>query len=115
MSGFETVKRLVSSWLMAFHENLAKKDYNAALRLLDASRLSAEGLASVISEYGRKVVFPGEMELDAVEVLSSVVDQWSVHTPIWTMEVGRSDLTLDLTVEVVGERVKVTLNDLHVL
>lgn len=115
MSGFDTVKRLVSSWLTAFHESLAKEDYNAALRLLDESRLSADGLASVISEYGRKVVSPEEMELDAVEVLNSVVDRWSVYTPIWTMEEGRSDLTLDLTVEVVGGRLKVTLNDLHVL
>jgi hypothetical protein len=115
MSGFGTVNRLVSSWLTAFHENLAKKDYNAALTLLDESRLSADGLASVISEYGRKVVLPVEMELDAVEVLNGVANQWSVYTPIWTMEEGRSDLTLDLTVEVVGERLKVTLNDLHVL
>lgn len=104
-----------STWLVPFHACLAKGAYESAVELLHASRLTAADLQDVITQYGRKVVEPQSIEIDAVAIEGSVGTHWSIYTPIWTSEEGRSDLTLDLTVDLGGNGIRVTLNDLHVL
>jgi len=75
--------------------------------------MSAEEIQTAISEYGRTLILPSS---DAYELLDVIrannvgLEQYSVRMPLWTQEEGRSDLTLELTVKIVGENVEVALD-----
>jgi len=71
-----------------------------------------------MADYGRTFVhFPsnGDRLIDAVKIVNSFPSAWAVSTPLWTIEEGRSDLTLELTMAVDGRDVSVELDDLLVL
>jgi hypothetical protein len=56
-----------------------------------------------VAEYGRRLEEPPAdtpLPLDVVPVRRAEPPAWSVETPLWTVEEGRSDLTLQLTVRV---------------
>ena len=40
---------------------------------------------------------------------------WFVVVDLWTLEEGRSDLSLEATVREAGDRIDLTIDDLHVL
>jgi hypothetical protein len=96
---------------------LAKGDYLAVERLSGGVRLSSAELAAAVSEYGRTVTLPPaglEPALDVVE--HSDERAWSVVAPLWTVEEGRSDLSLSLTIcRDKGQRYRIEVDDLHVL
>jgi hypothetical protein len=99
-------------------EDLSQGKFEALVARLAASRLSAEQLRQVIREYGRTPISPPvtiEPELDVVQVQGASPPTWSVRSPLWTREEGRSDLTLELTVTTDRDAVRVELDDLHVL
>ena len=90
--------------------------YEVVISECSASRLTHDDLRRVITEYGRTFVEPppnAYRELDVVRV--GVEDQptWSVWAPLWSIEEGRSDLTLELTIKQEGDRWVVELDDLH--
>lgn len=98
-------------------ELLSAANYAAAVSRCTASRLSAADLAGVIRGYGRRLTPPplsAYGEIDAIQVESRPVPTWSVRMPLWTIEEGRSDLTLELTVSLPGPRASVELDDLRV-
>ena len=67
------------------------------------SRLSTQDLSRVIREYGRTPAPPpgdAYADLDAVPIRGASPPAWSVRAPLWTVEEGRSDLTLELTVSI---------------
>ena len=54
--------------------------------------------------------------IDVVAISASNPHRWSVVVPLWTVEEGRSDLSLELTLEDSGkESYEVEIDDLHVL
>ena len=83
------------------------------------SRLSAQDIAVVLSRYGARLSPPPADAGSYVSVISvqgSTFPTWSVVTPVWTEEEGRSDLSLELTIsETPQSRLAVELDDLHVL
>jgi len=99
--------------------NLARGEYATVERCSAGVRLSAGELAAAVRAYGRRLVPapPGEpLPLDVVAISGAEPEAWSVDTPLWTAEEGRSDLTLQLTVRAArkgGYRIEV--DDLHVL
>jgi hypothetical protein len=96
---------------------LAGKDYTGALAHCARSRLSAADLQTVIEDYGRSVVLPPKDVhefVDAVRVVGADKSTWSVRVPLWTLEEGRSDLTLELTIRITESGVLIDLDDLHV-
>lgn len=99
--------------------DLARGEYAAVERRSAGVRLSADDLATAVAEYGRRLVpAPPEepLPLDVVAISNADPPAWSVDSPLWTAEEGRSDLTLQLTVRAEpagGYRIEV--DDLHVL
>jgi hypothetical protein len=109
---------LLQSTVRSALEDLANGRFEAIVKRAVTSRLTAEQLRQVICNYGRTPVSPpGEVvqELDAVQVRDTELPTWSVRTPLWTREEGRSDLTLELTITIDGATAKFELDDLHVL
>jgi hypothetical protein len=98
---------------------LALRNYDQVVDESQESRLSASDLHSAIEQYGRTLVSPPATaydNLDAIQISSCQCPTWSVRAPIWTMEEGMSDLTLELTIMVVDENhTEVEIEDLHVL
>lgn len=82
-----------------------------------SGKLTAKELERAIQDYGATLVNLEDEALKAVDVYrkQGVDNCWAVDLDLWTVEQGRSDLTLSLTIEVRGQRVNVAIDDLHVL
>ena len=98
---------------------LAQGAYEELERLSNGVRLTAREIQTAVESYGRKIVpLPDEAygDLDVVEVDGVEPKQWSVNVPVFTVEEGMSDLTLELTViDSYSDSYKVEVDDLHVL
>ena len=97
-------------------EKLVQRDYSELERNGQAGRLGAAGLRVAVAEYGRRLtrVPPEAFEL-ADAYATSQPGSWIVDMLLWTVEEGRSDLTLTLTASDLGGRIIVVIEDLHVL
>ena len=99
-------------------DRLAEGNYESAIKQCAKSRLTSDDLQTVIFDYGRTVISPPRdayTMLDVVEVKGTAVPTWSVSAPLWTVEEGRSDLTLELTISLQADVPNIELDDLHVL
>jgi hypothetical protein len=98
---------------------LSRGDYYALERLTAGERLSASELAQAVRGYPATLRAPPSWEavpLDVVPVTSANSPTWSVVVPLWTVEEGRSDLSLELTVQQRPDGgYNVGIDDLHVL
>lgn len=97
---------------------IADGNYAGVVQACSSSRLTEAAIQGVIRDYGRTVVrLPANYSdyLDVVAVKGRSNPTWSIRAPLWTLEEGRSDLTLELTVvdEVGGPTVE--LDDLKVM
>jgi hypothetical protein len=75
-------------------------------------------MAKAIADYGRHLIIPPEEAyslMDVVEIRSTQQPRWSVTMPLWTLEEGRSDLLLELTVIRREKTFDIELDDIHVL
>lgn len=99
-------------------EHLVMAKFTELETLTRGQRLSAQEMAKVISDYGRKLVLPPDdaFELmDKIKVRNIRSKQWSVTMPLWTREEGRSDLSIEITLIADAEDLRIELNDIHVL
>ena len=99
-------------------ELLSKGDYCEVETLTSGIRLPKDQIEAAIEQYGRTLAFPPEEAfdlMDIVEIRDAFPPAWSVTMPLWTVEEGRSDLSLELTIinEPSGPRIE--LDDIHVL
>lgn len=98
---------------------LAARNYEELERRTRGVRLSAVELAYAVEQYGRTIIVPPyglTLELDVVPITGAQPQVWSVNVPLWTLEEGRSDLTLEITVRASASRdYIVEIDDLHVL
>lgn len=80
-------------------------------------RLTQVELKRAIAEYGRTLVPLPSDGLDTADVYPSdrAPREFAVDLPLWTVEEGRSDLTLSLTVVESDDGAAVAIDDLHVL
>ena len=110
----DTVHRLVGM--------LVAEDYAGLEAASRGRRLTAAQLRQAVEEYGRKLRMPPESvfevfdedNLDVYELASP--RSWAVLVPLWTVEEGRSDLTLELVLTDKGEEhYDIEIHDLHVL
>lgn len=79
---------------------LVDGEWTGLARMTSGSRLSIEDLRGGVADYGRTLAMPPEEtfhELDMVEVEAAVQRTVNVRVPLWTLEEGRSDLELALT------------------
>jgi hypothetical protein len=80
--------------------------------------LSKDEIAIAISSYGRRLIPPPSEAFDLMEVVAvrdAKPARWSIEMPWWTLEEGRFDLSLELTLVESNEAIGVELDDLHVL
>jgi len=98
-------------------EKLVQKDYAGLERNGQARRLGAAGLREAVAEYGRQLtrVPPEAFELSDAVAIDFQPGNWNVNMNLWTVEEGRSDLTLTLTASDLDGRIVVVIEDLHVL
>lgn len=97
---------------------LVEEKFSELEFLTNGVRLSAEEIKSAILSYKRKLVQPPEDAfdcMDLVEVQNSRPQQFSVRMPLWTVEEGRSDLSVELTLIAQTGDWKIELDDIHVL
>jgi hypothetical protein len=100
---------------------LARGEYAALEKLSGGVRLSASQLRAAVREYGRRIVVPppeATPPLDVVEILPGRCARrsWSVDVDLWTVEEGRSDLTLEMTVREGNDGgYVIELDNVHVL
>lgn len=81
-------------------------------------RLTVEELSQALEDYGRSLVEIPDQGWEAADVyeIEDRLDTWGIDLPLWTLEEGRSDLTLSLTVSRLDSgQVTVEIDDLHVL
>jgi hypothetical protein len=98
---------------------LVQADYDGLERLTDSRRLTATEIAEGVREYGRTLIMPPESafeNLDVIEVSGAKPKEWSVNLHLWTVEEGRSDLTLELTLRENGKEIyDAEIDNIHVL
>lgn len=98
---------------------LVQGKYDALEALSEGNRLSAEELRQAVTDYGHRLVMPPIDSLnypDVVTIRNSNPVKWSVNLNLWTIEEGRSDLTLELTLtDSPDDLYLVEVDDLHVL
>ena len=80
-------------------------------------RLSSRHLRAAVEEYGRRLQMPPEnkLSMDVIQVEGRRTPTWSVRIDLWTYEEGRSDLSLELTVEELEQGCRIEVDNLHVL
>jgi hypothetical protein len=97
---------------------LVSHDWEGLERLTSGQRLSAEEIERAVSEYPATLSMPPDEaleSLDVVEVAGAVPRELSIWVPLWTLEEGRSDLHVELTLkEVMEEIYNVELDNLRV-
>lgn len=75
-------------------------------RLVPGSRLSIEDMRVAVADYGRTLAMPPQEtfdKLDVVDIAATSQQTVSVRFPLWTVEEGRSDLELVLTITEVAD------------
>jgi len=92
-------------------------DYVALEELSNGIRLSATEMKAAVHEYGRSLcqLPEGDFEaIDVIEVKGEVPATFSVWVGLWTLEEGRSDLSLELTVIDAESDIRFEIDNLHV-
>lgn len=98
--------------------HLANRRYKDLEVLTNAVRLTADEMASAIFEYGRTVIEPPNNAFESIsmiEINDTNPPKWSVVMPLWTVEEGRSDLSIELTIWSNSGRLKIEIDNIHVL
>ena len=107
----DTVHRLV--------EMLVAGDYDGLERVSRGRRLTAEQLRQAVEEYGRELRMPPEVvfdNLDVNEIEGAIPRASWVLVDLWTVEEGRSDLTLEIRLTDTGGKLyDFEIDNLHVL
>jgi hypothetical protein len=100
-------------------ELLAAGEYARIAELAPSSRVTPHQLEEAVVAYGRQLMpLPAHAYelIDYVAVAGSEPAAWSVVIPLFTLEEGRSDLSLEL--ELVSQgigRYEVSVDNVHVL
>lgn len=96
---------------------LADGDYESIMERCGYSLMDDDDLRTAVVEYGRKIVAPPAdyAFLRACELRARAVPTWHVDADLWTEEEGRSDLTLEMTIEFETSGPVIGINNLHAL
>ena len=95
---------------------LLKKDYLQIESLTQGIRLNANEIGDAILEYGRVLTsYPDQINLDVIEIENSNPKSWSIVAPVYTVEEGLSDLSIEITlIQSSKDQYKIELDDIHV-
>jgi hypothetical protein len=114
--------RKLSQTLMQMVGMLVRGDYQGLEAITGGRHLKAEQIAQAIQEWPARLIMPPDGELptlvygDIVEVRGAHPAEYAVDVLLYTVEEGRSDLTLSLTLkDSPSELYGVEIDNLHVL
>jgi hypothetical protein len=100
-------------------EMLVARDYDGLEQATRGRRLTGEQLRQAVEEYGRELRMPPEVvfdDLDLNEIEGAIPRAWWVLVDLWTVDEGRSDLTLEICLtDTAGELYDMEIDNLHVL
>jgi hypothetical protein len=98
-------------------EALVKGHFDQLERDGRSGRLSSRELKEALKAYGRTIITLPDQAFNLIDVypVKGQKSMWAVDVPLWTVEEGRSDLTLSLTVSESQDGVHLEIDDLHVL
>lgn len=111
------MNRAVESAVRLVVRLLVDRRYIDVASLTARNRLTAGEIEQAIQEYGGTLVFPPEdafSSMDVIELDGVSPPKWSVVMPLWTQQEGRSDLSIELTVEERLEGTRIELDNVHV-
>jgi len=97
---------------------MAAMDWAGVVAMCGSSRVTADELARVIREYGCTPCLPPDNYAEFVTVdqyLDGSEAGFFIVAPLWTVEEGRSDLSVEVTACWRGGQFALHLHDLHVL
>jgi len=96
---------------------LVRGDYESLDTDDRSGRVGADGLRRSVTEYGRTLVELPNVAFDLAESgeVSMRSGAWWVVVPLWTVEEGRSDLSLELSAIPIDGGHRFEIDDLHVL
>jgi hypothetical protein len=80
-------------------------------------RVTEDEMRTAISDYGRTLIPLPDEAWSQVDVYEQANDpgEVMVDVPLWTVEEGRSDLTLSISARKEGDQYHLEIDDLHVL
>jgi hypothetical protein len=106
-----TLKKLVADLVSGDHSMLEQDGRSG--------RLDAKQIEGAILRYKCHLIDPpisAYDDLEAFYIKGSVPPAWAVDIDLWTIEEGRSDLTLSVTISEENPNViRIEIDDLHVL
>jgi hypothetical protein len=98
---------------------LAKGEYERVIKMAPTSKVNAAELHAAVKEYGRSVLPLLEHEwnrIEYMEITGSRPQSWFAVVPVFTVEEGLSDLSLELTLTAAESgQYAAEINGLHVL
>lgn len=96
---------------------LSDRDYESFMERCGYSLVDDDDLRSAVATYGRTIAPPPAdyTFLRACELRARAIPTWHVEVDLWTEEDGRSDLTLEMTIEFEPTGPVVGINNLHAL
>ncbi len=111
---------MMTSWEQAIRQlvqDLVDGMYDAIAADGRVGRLSASELRGAVEGYGHTLVALPDHAFAFADVVPSRHEPGivAVEVPLWTLEEGRSDLTLSVSIRESDERVAISIEDLHVL
>lgn len=98
-------------------ELLAGGEYEKLEKMTRGVRLSATELRQAVEGYPGTLINPPTdfaAYIDAIPIDGSL-RKYSATVPLWTIEEGRSDLSIELTIAIDGVSNVVEIDNLHVL
>lgn len=99
-------------------QKLVEKDYGFLESLSGGVRLSADDMSLAVEGYGRTLIVPppNTEYFEVVETEGDLPRRWAITLDLWSMEEGRSDLSVVLTIiESESEIMDVEVDDILVL
>ena len=98
-------------------ELLCTKQYAQIERLTNSRRLSEHDIRVAIDEYGRSIAPPPPEAFDSIDVVEVTAARdrtFSVRMPCYTLEEGRSDLSIELEITTLKVATRIALVNITV-
>ena len=113
----EIFSKTVIEKIIYLINQIQNKNYNIIRTEPFYSRCNPEDVERVIREYNRTIIEVPIQEIENTEVIKLIKekDTFAIDIDLWTIEEGRSDLTLQIIVENNRNKSRIGIEDLHVL
>lgn len=106
---------MINQAIKNIYTMLLNKKFHEIETLTQGVHLNAKEIEKSILDYGRILMpYPESTKFDVIEIKGSRNQSWSVVAPIYTVEEGLSDLSLEMTLIKKGEdSLGVEIDNIH--